>query len=286
MRFALLADVHANLEALDVVLEELDRLGCDGLLCAGDLVGYGPDPNVCVRILRARDVVAVAGNHDLMALERLPLDRCVPDGQRAIRWTRRVLDPDLRLYLDELPLVRQVFPGIAVCHGSLDDPDEYVATRAAAVHQLRLLRERFPTCHLLVCGHTHRAALHWESGLLEGLGQPGSQALRRLRPAAVRRPGPQPLPAHGPWLVNPGSVGQSRDRRALARFALYDTDRREIEFIERPYPVEICQSKLWAAGLTTRLYLPRRNAALRLARLARRGVSRLRGILRPQVKDP
>src|SRR3954454_22075575 len=95
VRLALLADVHANLEALSAMLAEVDQRGCDRLACAGDLVGYGPSPNECVRELLARGAVCVLGNHDLMVLERMTMERCVPDGRWAARWTRRILATDV-----------------------------------------------------------------------------------------------------------------------------------------------------------------------------------------------
>jgi len=256
MRCVLIADVHANREALTVVLAEADRRGYDALICAGDLVGYGPDPNACARELMRREACCVAGNHDLMALGRMPLTRCVPDGQRAIRWTRRWLEPDVRLYLDELPLVQRVFPGIAVCHGSLDDPDEYVSTPRAARRQLQRLRERHATFTVLVCGHTHRPALHSEAPPPLPGASWVTTTVRRLTPLPAGAAGGRiALAERLPCLINPGAVGQSRDDRPLARFAYYDTDRQEVEFLALSYDHPACQRRIFAAGLTTRLYV-------------------------------
>src|SRR5262249_37704661 len=153
MRIGLIADVHANLEALLAVLGALDELGCERLICAGDVVGYGASPNECARELAGRGAATVAGNHDLMALGRMALDRCIPDGRRAIRWTRRVLDPEVAAWLQELPGTIAA-DGLVVCHGSLDDPDEYVSTPRAAARQLGRLRGLYPGVSTLVAGHT------------------------------------------------------------------------------------------------------------------------------------
>ena len=91
MRYAVLADIHGNLQALDAVLAETRRQGVDGYLVAGDLVGYGADPNACVERVAALDAVCVAGNHDLIALGRLSADRCIPLAQASLRWTAAVL---------------------------------------------------------------------------------------------------------------------------------------------------------------------------------------------------
>jgi predicted phosphodiesterase len=263
MRLALLADVHANLEALTVVLREAEARGCEAILCAGDLVGYGPDPDACVRLLVERGALCVLGNHDLMVLERMALDRCVPDGRRAVRWTRRVLDPEVRRRLEAMPLLREVPPGIVVCHGSLDDPDEYVSSSASAHRQLLLLKERYPEALLLVGGHTHRAALYASD-------PPGSCV--RIPSGAITLP----VAGQAPWFVNPGSVGQSRDERALARFAVYDVEQQAVEFLALAYEVATCQRKIFAAGLSTPLFRPRASPAARAVRLARRVLGRVR----------
>jgi predicted phosphodiesterase len=273
MLYALLADVHANLEALSVVLEAVDRRACDRLICAGDLVGYGPDPNECLRRLIEREALMVLGNHDLMVLDRLPLERCVPDGRRAVRWTRRNITPDLRRYLDDLPLIRQAGEGIAVCHGSLDDPDAYVNSPAAARIQLDLLGERLPGCSRLVLGHTHRAALDTRTSGSDAGADP---VTRRREGPHLRAPGTISVSlADGEaWVINPGSVGQSRDDAALARFAIYDSARRTIDFVALEYDVEACARKLYAAGLTTQLARPRQPAVARLLRVARSAAKR------------
>jgi len=95
-RVGVLSDVHANLHALDAALEFLDTQRLDGYLCAGDLVGYGPFPNECVRRVLDLPVTCVAGNHDLIAIGRLSDERCIPRARDSLRWTRSVLDDDAR----------------------------------------------------------------------------------------------------------------------------------------------------------------------------------------------
>ena len=102
-RYALLADVHANLEALEAVLAHVDRWGGARLVCAGDLVGYGADPGPVIARLREREVLAVAGNHEQMVLGRLGFERCVRSGIRAALWTRQQLSEGERTWLAQLP---------------------------------------------------------------------------------------------------------------------------------------------------------------------------------------
>jgi predicted phosphodiesterase len=148
MRYGVIADVHGNVHALEAVLSRIGRV--DGWICAGDLVGYGPKPNECVeRIVTLPGLVAVAGNHDLMALDRLPLPRGRLQ-RKTMEWTRSVASPSTLSSLTELPL-RASADGIEITHGSLDDPSEYIYGCDAAREQLA----RVPDARALVVGHTH-----------------------------------------------------------------------------------------------------------------------------------
>lgn len=205
MRYGLLSDIHGNLAALTAAVRRLTAEGVDRWLCAGDVVGYGPQPNECVAALAALDPVCVAGNHELVALGVLPEDRCSRRARDSLRWTRSVLTGDSRRYLADLPRTASL-PGLVISHGSLDDPEEYVRADEQADAQLTRLARDFPDARVLVLGHTHRAWLYRQ--------QDGAQPLDA----------PVPLTAGHRYLVNPGSVGQSRqrERRPLARFALVE----------------------------------------------------------------
>src|SRR3954452_19829584 len=111
MRFGLIADVHANLPALEAALEALERERVDAYICAGDLVGYGPHPNETVARVRWLDPICVAGNHDLMALGRLPTGRADALARQTLAWTREELDGDARAYLEALPAVAHAADG-------------------------------------------------------------------------------------------------------------------------------------------------------------------------------
>src|SRR2546423_8973417 len=157
MRYGVISDVHSNLHALEAVLDALEREGIDGIICAGDLVGYGPRPNECVERIAALDMPAlvVAGNHDLMAIGRLPTEGLGPLPKQTIEWTIDVLAGGARRYLEALPESSTTDDGIVVAHGTLDDPIEYVFGNAAAAEQLALAADRHPGATLLVLGHTH-----------------------------------------------------------------------------------------------------------------------------------
>jgi predicted phosphodiesterase len=254
MRYGVISDVHANLPALEAVVAELERIGVDAYACAGDLVGYGPQPNECVKAIRQLGAVTVAGNHDLIAIGRLSEDRCERLARQSLRWTRGVLDEETCDYLGGLPR-QAALPGrVVITHGSLDDPQEYVLRVEQAAAQLTRLSEQHPAARILVVGHTHRAFA--TDGASEALRLPTNRCVS--------------LTGSARWLLNPGAVGQSRERLVRARYMVLDMDRREAIFHAARYDV------------------PRTRALLRQQRLPPRSVHlapwRLKAVLRPAIR--
>jgi len=209
VRLGLLADVHANLPALDAALAALGD--ADRIVCAGDLVGYGPHPNEVVALLAERGISCIAGNHDLVALGEADLERCDELAATTLRWTRDALSPDTRAFLAALPGELDL-GDLLVVHGAPGDPWHYVRERDDAIAQLA----RRPRPRVIVAGHTHR----------------------RLEVATGARR----------W-INPGSVGQSRERRLVARVALLDTDTGATDFRALTYDADATRAALERAGL-------------------------------------
>jgi predicted phosphodiesterase len=211
-RYGMISDVHGNLHALEAVLAALGRAGVEQFICSGDVVGYGPFPNECVRRVAALPGFFVAGNHDLMAIGRLPTTG-VPEIVRATQeWTQAALAPDVRRTLEQLPQLA-VADSIVVTHAALGSTNEYVRTQEQAAVQLVALRAGWPRADLLVLGHTHRQWLFGERrGTIPGM-------------AAI-------VADDGPYLLNPGSVGQSRqfELAPRARYAILDLAQRRVEF--------------------------------------------------------
>lgn len=241
MRYGLVADVHGNLHALRATLLVLESQSVDAVVFAGDLVGYGPFPNECVELIAGLNAIGVAGNHDLIALGRLPDERCIPLARQSLSWTRSVLVEESRHFLSTLPLVTEAAGGVMVAHGSLDDPQEYTVTAERAVQQLDQLPLDSSTAEILVLGHTHRP---WCYGRAGG-------AMK------VVAGSPIPLPPGQRYLLNPGSVGQSREFRNHARFAVLDLDERLVEFHRVAYDFSACRRALRRQGL------PRHSCHLR-----------------------
>ena len=232
MRYGVIADVHANAHALDAALAFLTTQDVESYLCAGDLVGYGPMPNECVRRVLGLPGRCIAGNHDLIVLGRLSDDRCIPLAKASLRWTRQVLDDDVRTLLAGLPLGAAV-DGIALRHGSVSDSQEYVITDPQVHACLDELEQTSGTTRTLVLGHSHRP-----------------MAVARRRGALLRADtGEIALPPDEPILLNPGAVGQSRTRDPRARLMVLDTTERVASFHAVEYDVDGCRRALEERGL-------------------------------------
>lgn len=247
MQLALLADVHGNLEALDAVLADLDRRAPRArLVCAGDVVGYGPDPEACIERLRERGAAFVLGNHEEMVLGRRNFTRCVRAGIIAAVWTRQSLSARARTFLRALPPWLEVTAGVVVCHGDLADADTYVSSGPRALGALEQLGRLRPDARLLVCGHTHRAMFFGERpGLLPAIA--GTEI---------------ELKGAGRCLVNPGAVGQARHGRPLASYALLDLDRTVVTYLALEYAHRTTVRKLKQTGLVPRVVLTAPRSAV------------------------
>ncbi len=229
MRVAVISDIHANLHALEAVLEDIDRETPDAIWCLGDLVGYGPRPNECCARVRERADVCLVGNHDLVALGTLGIEDFNPEAADAARWTAAALDEESRSFLSSLP--PSAAPEHAqLFHASARDPVwEYVLTDEAATATLLLT-----TAPVVLVGHSHIAlAVTLSAGIVEG----------GLAPAGTTRE------LVGRWLLNPGSVGQPRDGDPDAAWLLLDLEARFASFRRVAYSIKETQGELRDAGL-------------------------------------
>jgi diadenosine tetraphosphatase ApaH/serine/threonine PP2A family protein phosphatase len=226
---ALLSDVHANLEALDAVLGEIAQRRPQRILCLGDIVGYGANPNECLERVRASCGVVLLGNHDAAATGGPELSRFNAHARAAAQWTARVLTPDHRDYLRSLPLTAAVDSFYCV-HASPASPRswEYLFDRFDAEPQFQYFTEA--VCFV---GHTHQPAIF------------------ELTPfgCASLAPDRATFDPNRRYIVNVGSVGQPRDRDSRASFALYDEGAGEIEIVRVPYDIEGAQKKIRDAEL-------------------------------------
>jgi predicted phosphodiesterase len=238
MRYLVLTDIHANLEALDTCLADALERGYDRTLVLGDIVGYGADPNAVIeRVQRLDPVAMVRGNHDKVAcgLEQ-------PEGfniaaKTAALWTFDALTPEHRAWLAALPKgPGLVDPVIEICHGSPFDEDVYIFDEASALRALKASRRQ-----LCLYGHTHYQIV-WQQSIdaADGLETIGRSPAREIE---------IPLRDRFKYFLNPGAVGQPRDGDPRAGYAIVDVERGLVEQIRLPYPVELAQAKVIGAGL-------------------------------------
>lgn len=234
MRYLILSDLHGNLEALNAVLASASG-GYDRILCLGDLVGYGADPNAMADWARANASVVVRGNHDRACAGLEDLEWFNPVARAAAEWTRQQLTPENLSYIAGLPKGPLPVDDFQVMHGSLLDEDEYMVAPSDAGQTFPYLETS-----LAFFGHTHlQGGFQWGRTRVRVLGHPASrqpQLLLDLDPDFA-------------YLVNPGSVGQPRDGDPRAAYVFYHPDDRYVIFRRVHYDIAAAQEKIRRAGL-------------------------------------
>lgn len=241
MRIGLLADLHANREATETCMQELERAGCARFAFLGDLVGYGADPAWVVDFVRGEvqaGAVAVQGNHDA-AIGTPASERMHEDARAAIDWTRAQLDEVQRTFLRDLPL-QIVEDDRLYVHANAFEPAlwSYVHNTLNAQRSLAATAQ-----WLTLVGHVHEQALYYTGTSRQAL---------HFRPAPGRA---IPLLPSRRWLAVVGSSGQPRDGNPAAACAWLDTERRQLTFLRVPYDHERAAAKIRAAGLPAALAL-------------------------------
>ncbi len=235
MRYLVLTDIHANLEALETCLGDAGGRRYDETLVLGDLVGYGGDPNaVIARVLALKPAAVVRGNHDKVACGVEQADGFNAVAKSAARWTLDVLTPENREWLAGLPQgPTEVDDLVEICHGSPFDEDAYIFDELDALRALKV-----STRPLCLFGHTHYPVTFELSGeTIESVGGSASaEAYLQMRDGCR-------------YLINPGSVGQPRDGDPRAAYAIVDTNERRVELFRTKYPVDAAQAKIIDAGL-------------------------------------
>nr|WP_249158342.1 metallophosphoesterase family protein [Bradyrhizobium jicamae] len=243
---AIFADIHGNRQAFTACLEAARARGAERLVCLGDVVGYGGDPEWCVDTMRelvAQAALAVRGNHD-DAIGN-PSDNMNADAQAAIDWTRARLSEVQRKFLADLPMTREEDNRLYV-HAEASAPSRWHYVRGASDAGRSMMAT---DQHITFCGHIHRPALY-------------SMSTTAKMTSFVPTTGvPVQLLTGRRWLAVLGSVGQPRDGDPAASFAMFDTGSREITYCRAPYDVETAAARIRSAGLPNwladRLFLGR-----------------------------
>ncbi len=232
MKYAILADIHANLEALQTVLEDTRQQKVTHYCCLGDVVGYNANPKECLDLIRGMGMPCVKGNHDEYCSSEVPLDGFNAHAAEAVNWTRRQLTDEDRQWLRDLKYLRLV-ANFTIVHATLDVPQRwgYVFDKLAAAAS-------FTYQNTAVCffGHTHVPVAFIRDSVVRG----GTYSKFKVEPGRK-------------YFVNVGSIGQSRDGVAKATYVIYDMDEGTIELRRLDYDMPTTQRKIIEAGLPPRL---------------------------------
>ncbi|MBT3190710.1 MAG: metallophosphoesterase family protein [Anaerolineae bacterium] len=234
MRVLVVSDIHANYPAFESVLKDAD--GFDAVWCLGDVVGYGPDPNACVELLSEQpNLVCVPGNHDIAAMGDMPSESFNGDARRSLLWQQRVLSASSLDFLHSLPHQIEITEKVTLVHGSPRDPVwEYILNTLSA----RLNFLEFETDYCFV-GHTHVPSIF------------SIDAEQDRVVLDIPRIG-MPLQLNQRAILNPGSVGQPRDRDPRAAYAIFDTEALTWEPQRVEYDIESVQARIREARLPER----------------------------------
>jgi predicted phosphodiesterase len=237
VRYLILSDIHSNWEALEAVLEASQGL-YDRIVCLGDLVGYGADPNRVVDWVRENVPVVIRGNHDKACSGLESLEWFNEIAREAALWTLNQLQPENLQYLVHLAKGPVESDGMVLVHGSILDEDEYVVSPREASQVFPYLEGP-----LTLFGHTHI-----QGGFIQF-----QDKLQVVRPMPNKGPQYLELTPEEKYLLNPGSVGQPRDGDWRCGFALYDIEQRLIVFYRIEYDIGMAQEKIRSAGLPEHL---------------------------------
>lgn len=229
MKYAILSDLHANLEAVEAVLADARQQECTHYICLGDIVGYGPNPREVLALVRHLNCPVIMGNHDEYASKDLRLTGFNPMASEGIKWTRDQLTEEEKAWLRELKYSR-IIESFAIVHATLDLPEKwaYVFDKYAAAASINY--QRTPVCFN---GHTHVpvAFVRGPTGILGGL-------YTKIKIEVGRK-----------YFINVGSIGQPRDRNPKASYVTFDLVNNLIELHRVEYDIGAVQQKIHAAGL-------------------------------------
>jgi len=230
VRYAIISDIHGNLEALNVVLAYIDEHTIPRTICLGDVVGYGASPDECVSAIRARDIPTILGNHDAVACGQEEPWGFNQLALSAVKWTTEHLSPDNLEWLKNLPL-SMVCDSFLAVHATPEEGEwDYIFSwQETRPYIDKLLERNYRVCFF---GHTHCPGIFTDDGVYAL----DEESRFTLDPRKV-------------YLINPGSVGQPRDDDARASFGIFNSETEEYELVRVPYDVDAAARRIVEAGL-------------------------------------
>ncbi len=227
-RFAIISDLHANLEAMQAVYRVIDNEGIDEIVCLGDIVGYNADPKALVNLTRERCKAAIRGNHDRYVLGETATDVKETKAE-VIDWTRSQLPPTDLEWLRSLEDAMVWEGDFILSHGSPRDMDEYILSSDVIQGNLRHMRDTYIGVDVAFFGHSHFPMVIG-GGKVEQKFHGDSTTVE--------------LDRNKTYLINPGSVGQPRDRSPKAAFGIFDRDAWTMTIRRVPYDIKSAQKKI------------------------------------------
>lgn len=232
MRIGIFSDVHGNLEALQVVLQYLNKEEINQYLCIGDLIGYGANPNECVKLIKELKCVSVAGNHDYGVLEKTDISNFNDAAKSAIAWTKQVISKDAVDFLKQLQLVN-TYQSMLLVHATPDKPEvwKYVFTLAQAQEQFLSFTDK-----ICLIGHSHIPFIV-EKDETNNRYVIINESKVKIKGQGFR------------YIINVGSVGQPRDNSPDTCVVIYDTKIGCLEIKRFAYNFKLTQEKIIKAGL-------------------------------------
>mgnify|MGYP005840338349 CR=1 FL=1 len=234
IKYAIISDIHGNLEALTAVLKDIENQGITGYICLGDIAGYGANPNECITIIRDLHCPCVLGNHDAGALGKTDIGDFNAPARFAIEYHKKILTDESKSYLSSLSYVQRI-EAFTIVHANLEKPEEwgYVFNSNDAEHCFTFQKDS-------VCffGHTH-IQCSFQSNTLTPFIKTGKL---RIKPGSK-------------FLINVGSVGQPRDGNPKAAYGIYDLEENAVTFRRVEYDIKTAQQKILDANLPNILAL-------------------------------
>lgn len=225
MKYAIISDIHSNLEALQKALGIIDEKKVDEIICLGDIVGYGANPNECTELVKERCPIVVLGNHDAAALDTTIADEFNAVARKAAVWTANTLKQENHDFLSSLPYIHQK-ESLLFVHSSPHTPEEweYIINSDDAIDAFRFFTEKI--CFI---GHTHVPGIYSQRGRAKMINSDEQ------------------------FIINVGSIGQPRDGNPMLAFGIFDASMWSYELIRSEYDIQQASEKIFAAGLPEEL---------------------------------
>jgi len=232
MSIAIVGDIHSNLAALKAVLEQIDELRIKRILFVGDLVGYNASPAECIYLFQQRSFEGISGNHDRYTTGQVMRD-VRETTVEAVEFTREAIGEKGLAFLNELPDMRAVDQRYMLVHGSIADRDEYMLTPEIIMKNMQLMRSEYNGIDICFFGHSHFPAV-----IGNGVVDMKFPETRNVKLDPLKQ-----------YMINPGSVGQPRDRVPLASFAAFDPQAYAVKIHRVEYHVQDTHDRVLKAGL-------------------------------------